>query len=187
MQSIIIIFTTIIVLIAGAIKECRTSQHSKYYLNNYGKTNNRFFISETYENNNPCEIIDNNKFRKLYSQYINSNVQVEHIIDLQNSEPELEYCNKNIRGNMILADGNWNQGVGQLCWDYVKMEKSQVYGNIFNDAYNNVKKCCGMGTIGSQILYAVIGICLTLAVVLIVLAGIWFYRKISGYEFDDGL
>ena len=38
-----------------------------------------------------------------------------------------------------------------------------------------------------KILYAVIGICLTLAVVLIVLAGIWFYRKISGYEFDDGL
>lgn len=88
---------------------------------------------------------------------------------------------------MILADSSWNRGVGGLCWDYVKMEKSQVYGNIFNEAYNNVKKFCGMSTVSSQFLYAVIGICLTLIVVSIILVGFWFYRKRSGYDFDDGL
>ena len=186
-MNCIIIFTTVIVLTIGATKKC-VSQHSSFFNDNYGKTNYRFYIPETYENTNPCEVIDNIKFRKIYNQYtVGNNIDVEHIIDLQNSEPELESCNKNIRGNMILADRSWNRGVGGLCWDYVKMEKSQVYGNIFNQAYNNVKKCCGMSTVGSHFLYAVIGFCLTLKVILTILVGIWFYKKRSGYDFDDGL
>jgi len=64
-----------------------------------------------------------------------------------NTECEIEKCNKNIMGNLLLADSSWNRGMGQLCWEQVKVEKSQVYGPIFYKAMNNVRKCCGLDTL----------------------------------------
>lgn len=124
-----------------AKKECTQTTHSTFYNTNYGKPNVKFFIKETYNDNNPCEQITNKNFRDLHALFKNGN-HVEHIVDITNSEPELSHCTKNIMGNLVLANSGWNQGVGQLCWDYVKIEKSQVYGDIFKKAMDNVKKCC---------------------------------------------
>lgn len=114
---------------------------SSFYKENYKKTNIKFFVPETYDITNPCELITPTQFRKLYPQYLKNN-HVEHIIDHANSEQTLQHCNKDIRGNMILANADWNRQVGQLCWDNVKKEKIDVYGNIFRTALDAVTKCC---------------------------------------------
>jgi len=77
----------------------------------------------------------------LYKKYTLGQ-DVEHIIDTANSEPDLEKCDKNIRGNLILANHIWNTQIGQLCWKHVKDEKSTVYGEIFLKAMHNVRQCC---------------------------------------------
>lgn len=67
----------------------------------------------------------------------------EHIIDLKNSEVEFDATyDKDIAGNFIMAYGAWNQEIGRIKdWNSIKAEKSEIYGQIFNMAYNNVKQC----------------------------------------------
>jgi len=124
----------------AARKNCN-ALHSNFFSDNYGKTNTQFFVRETFTFIDPCETITNSKFRAKYPQYLSDN-QVEHIIDKENSEQDLETCDKNIIGNLVLANGAWNMGAGQLCWDNAKIEKSLVYGDIFPQAMDNVHKCC---------------------------------------------
>lgn len=77
----------------------------------------------------------NYKYDKVDNSY-----EVEHIIELQNSE--LNNCNKNIYGNIILAYGKWNRQVGNLDWKNGKQEKERIYGrNIVKQALENIKKC----------------------------------------------
>src|ERR1044071_832591 len=130
MMELIIVFLTICF---AARDTCTTS----FFKNNYGKTNIKFFIPETYDNTNPCQQMTNTQFRNLYKKY--NSYEVEHIIDHKNSEPTLLHCNKDIRGNMVLADAVWNKQVGQLCWDNVKKEKSLVYGTVFQRAFDAVR------------------------------------------------
>lgn len=141
---VFLLFTILISFSIAAKKECNkhSSAHSKFYEINYNKTSTRFFVRETYNlSSDPCESMSNQKFRLLHKKYVLGQ-DVEHIIDTANSEPDLAKCDKNIRGNLILADHIWNTQIGQLCWDYVKAEKSIVYGTIFQKAMDNVRKCC---------------------------------------------
>ena len=64
--------------------------------------------------------------------------QVEHIIDISNVDND---CDKNIYGNIVLSYGVWNAQIGRLNWKYVKLEKMEVYGNIFEEAESNLFKC----------------------------------------------
>ena len=67
---------------------------------------------------------------------------VEHIVDSQNSIPELADYNKNILANVIMAYGCWNQQVGQLRWESVEAEKREIYGNALMDsAINAIIRC----------------------------------------------
>jgi hypothetical protein len=62
---------------------------------------------------------------------------VEHIIDVSNSIDGYLY----ILGNLILSNSSWNRGLGNFCWENVKTEKEEVYGDIFKKAYENVQTC----------------------------------------------
>lgn len=66
--------------------------------------------------------------------------EVEHIIDTQNSIYN-EY-NKDILGNMIMAYSKWNKQIGKMKWDYVEIEKREIYGdNVVDMAIKNIEKC----------------------------------------------
>lgn len=130
----------------GAKKLC-VSRHTGFFYENYNNSNALFFIRETFapDGSNRCHHITNDYYRNvLYSNINKQGIDTEHIIDLKNSEPELDDCDKEILGNMILANRSWNRAVGSLCWEYVKAEKLQVYGDIFNEAMRNVRECCGL-------------------------------------------
>lgn len=116
------------------------------------------FMKSTFIRHDPCK-----KFisRKSFIKYLlNNNIhcdniwcngdynyigstnsyEVEHIIELKNSE--LDGCNKNIYGNILLAYGTWNRQVGNLNWGYGKQEKIRVYGrSIVEAALKNIAKC----------------------------------------------
>lgn len=71
---------------------------------------------------------------------------VEHIVDTENSnlvdkENPSRECNLNILGNLVMADGGWNQDVGQLPWKCVREEKLRVYGDVFTQAVAHVLAC----------------------------------------------
>ena len=136
-----IIIITLFAIVFAARKDCGP-QHSLFYNKNHGKLDVTFFVPETYDDTNSCELIENTGFKKLYPTHLRGN-DMEYIIDKENSEPELENCNKNIKGNMILANRVWKKDIGNLCWIYVKKEKFNIYGNIFSKAMLHVKQCCG--------------------------------------------
>lgn len=132
---------------------------------NYLSPNNLFLKNTFIENiisnkNNENDICKKYTSRKQFIKYLNDNnikcngrwcngnykyikssdsYEVEHIIDLKNSE--LNNCNKNIYGNIVLAYGLWNRQVGNLNWTYAKKEKKLVYKEIFDKAIHNIKKC----------------------------------------------
>jgi hypothetical protein len=68
---------------------------------------------------------------------------LEHIIDKKNSDVEFgDTYNKNILGNFIFAYGLWNQQIGRIKdWPSIKNEKREIYGNIFEQAYQSVRDC----------------------------------------------
>ncbi len=87
----------------------------------------------------PCMKLDSRVFKEA-SPYDTKVLNIEHIVELQNSE--MDECDKDIFGNVILADAKWNRAVGNLCWKYGSVEKQQVYGPIFQRAIDNVRACC---------------------------------------------
>ncbi len=182
----------LLLAIAFAAREtCTARTHSKFYDEHYVKADIKFFVPETFQYTDPCTPMTNLVFRKQYPQYLEGN-QVEHIVDKENSEPELDRCNKHIIGNLVLANATWNMGMGNMCWRDIKVEKSQVYGYIFQKAMDNVKQCCGNGDIAvpdNMMVYALITIsciCFLLLIVILVLSGCLCYvrgqAKVKHYD-----
>lgn len=52
-----------------------------------------------------------------------------------------ENCEVNVYGNIIIALGTWNNQLGNLPWNHAKNEKIEIYGDIFQQAYNNIIEC----------------------------------------------
>lgn len=113
-------------------------QHSEKFMNTVDPTTLMYPDSFS-KGTDPCEITTNAQYRKLFN--IDQTYQVEHIVDQSNAP--FNECNKNIIGNLAIADASWNQGVGSLCWENVYNEKVAVYGQKTVDtAIYNVEKCC---------------------------------------------
>ena len=74
--------------------------------------------------------------------------QVEHIIDKSNSDLSDAGYNVNIYGNIVMAYGKWNQQIGQRVWPIVAEEKSIIYGDIYEQARQNIVSC-GLKSSGS--------------------------------------
>ena len=82
---------------------------------------------------NTLSLCDGEKFSK--------NGDVDHVIDLANSSPRLKKCNKNIYGNMIVANSKWNRQMGWKGWSVVKKEKKELYRKIYNKAKRHIVDC----------------------------------------------
>jgi hypothetical protein len=63
---------------------------------------------------------------------------VEHIIPLKHNISELQGCDVNIYGNLIMAYGLWNQQLSNSHY----YEKKLIYHDIFNKAYQSIYWCC---------------------------------------------
>lgn len=124
-------------------------------------TNGYFFINKTYGGFESCTVIKNNtEYRNLINNkfpciYAHCNPRastpwgcisrtnkecynVEHIIPKEHNIPELEGCNVNIRGNLIMAYALWNTQLSNSHYN----EKKIIYGNLFDRAYKSVYWCC---------------------------------------------
>jgi len=168
---IFFVFTLLFYISHGARPTCAQRTQTDYYLRNKGAPAALFYFN-TRQVEDKCQVISNSEFRKQYSQ-LTPKEHVEHIIDINNGPSELLNCNKQIRGNMIIANGDWNRQVGQLCWKDVSVEKRLVYGDeIFNSAYDAVRSCCintpKMGDIVGVVVAIVAGLTLSIVVVIIV-------------------
>lgn len=123
--------------------ECKEDQHTTAYKSckEDGRPLSSLFISETFiGNDDPCYPVDNTGYRQLLTNKDVNQQQgfdVEHIIDISNSIDGYLY----ILGNMVLSNSSWNRGIGNFCWDNVKKEKEEVYGDLFTKAYENVVEC----------------------------------------------
>lgn len=129
---------------AARVGPCTSeNQHTTAYKSciEDGRPLTSLFLRETYLRDlDPCQPIDNTAFRNLLTSLDvdqPSGFDVEHIIDTSNSIDGYHY----IIGNMILSNSSWNRGVGNFCWENVEIEKREVYGEIFQDAYDNVQNC----------------------------------------------
>lgn len=133
-----------------------------------------------------CNCDGTYKYISLYKSY-----EIEHIIDLKNSE--LNNCNKNIYGNIVLTYGLWNRQVGNLNWNNAKKEKSEIYGNIVNKALLNIidcdPECENNNNIDNHIEYKYIYYCIgilsfvvMLIFMLIFIIGIITYLIIKKYD-----
>lgn len=131
-------------------------------LTNHGTSNanDYFFAPQTYGGHLKCTNVNtNNDYRKLInSKYpcigahcvkasspwgcIQYNSQdcynVEHIIPESHNIPEIEGCDVDIHGNLIMAYGLWNQQLSNTFFH----EKKLIYGDIFTKAYESVYYCC---------------------------------------------
>ena len=138
-----IIFTTVCILtIAAAVDKCGANDHSTRW-REVSPPRVSLFLADTYSyGGNKCDTVTNPTYREMLKRagYDLGSMEVEHIIDIAHSE--LPGCNKNIRGNLVIADASWNRGVGNLCWTYASAEKANVYGEIFTNARTAVRECC---------------------------------------------
>jgi hypothetical protein len=170
------IFLLISVVYGASQNECKQDQHTTAYKSclDDGRPLQSLFIRNTFLNDDPCYPIDNTQYRKILSEkHIDQpdGFDVEHIIDVSNSIDGYLY----ILGNLILSNSSWNRGLGNFCWENVKNEKEEVYGDIFKEAYDNVQMCKKRGENISQFnsLYVI-----TISVFFIeVVVGVIFVRK----------
>lgn len=130
----------------AAVKDC-SIDHTRFYNENLPVNPVKFFYSYTSPTQRSldirCQKITNPAFRKMYP--VSSSIQVEHIVDTNNGPNYLSSCPKDILGNLVMATGQWNQQIGQLCWKYVEREKRLVYGDeIVDYALSAVADCCGI-------------------------------------------
>lgn len=142
----IYIFLLISIVYGASQNECKQDQHTTAYKTclEDGRPLQSLFIRNTFLNDDPCYPIDNNQYRKILSEkHIDQpdGFDVDHIIDVSNSIDGYLY----ILGNLILSNSSWNRGLGNFCWENVKNEKDEVYGDIFKEAYNNVQMCKNRG------------------------------------------
>jgi hypothetical protein len=161
MLLVFFIFTYVL----AARPECTTS-NTVYYKSHCCpiKVNNFFYPSTSPINaGDRCATITNQELRNQYP-WIKSTDQIEHIVDTSNGPDHLKLCNKNIRGNLIVAIGIWNNQVGQLCWKDVEGEKRSVYGNtIFDYTLESVRICCELSTISNDsVIFFLTFICISI-------------------------
>jgi hypothetical protein len=169
----LLITVSLINIAYAAVKECKAI-NTNYYLQNRGNIPGAFFYPQTaFSSGDKCQVISNSELRSQYP-WLKTTDQVEHIIDSNNGPDELANCNKNIRGNLIIAIGTWNNAVGNLCWKYVAAEKQAVYGPIFNTAMTSVKECCGINDDGNTV--SSVFICL-LIIMFVVITALAVYRS----------
>lgn len=137
--SLLILFALVIYVYAA-----RANSGAKSYTKYINSSN--LFINETFQMRYKCRRFDGREeyLRKTLMKlpyFINfSKYDVEHIIDKNNSI--WPRCDKDIYGNIILANSSWNRAMGQRTWHLVEDEKKYVYGAIFNKAKDNVLYCC---------------------------------------------
>lgn len=167
-QNIIIVLFTILTITNCAVvcndvnSKCNqhTSVYMKYKSGEISKT--QMFQSNTFLKND-CSLYTSrqNYIRKLMSGGIkcegrcidgkykcdktNECWHVEHIHDLKNSPLSAMGHDVNIIGNLVMAYGMWNVQMGSKGWRIVEIEKSDVYGDIFNISHNNIIRCNGVG------------------------------------------
>lgn len=143
----LLLLALIVLTDCASNNECKENQHTTAYLSckNDQRPLSSLFIKESFINYDPCYPIDNNGYRSILSS-LNidqpNGFDVEHIIDLSNSIEGYLY----IVGNLILSNYSWNRGIGNFCWENGKIEKREVYGDIFDQAYQNVLICSKKGT-----------------------------------------
>lgn len=57
------------------------------------------------------------------------NRSVDYIIPLGDDVPEkYRYCDRSIRGNMIMANSTWIDELETKCWRYAHVERRAIYG-----------------------------------------------------------
>jgi hypothetical protein len=66
-------------------------------------------------------------------------MSMSFIVDVENSN--MPFCNKFIFGNVILTLTNLSIEWSLRSWKIVKIEKREIYNDIFDAAIRNVKKC----------------------------------------------
>lgn len=145
-----------------AAKDCKDPPHTKTYDEYQGKLS-ELIQADTFGGNfpNKCDDLGKN-YRPAYIKILKDNniqcsgkwcidgewkcnrtnqcYQVEHIVDKANTP--YDNCNPFILGNLIMTYGQWNNEIGQKCWDQVLQEKLEVYGKeIFCNAIKNVVEC----------------------------------------------
>lgn len=169
---------SLLVAVFAAQKPC-TTKHSTFYNNNH-TDNKSFFVPETLVGTgklHPCQVISYTQFNNDIKNYQRSGWTVDHIIDLQNSDPELADCQKHIRGNMILVNSQWAQDMKKLCWDNAKIEKKEIYGAIFNKAIENIRMCCKPKSQQIPYQYIIPGIVIGVVLILLLIIVVVFYIK----------
>jgi len=191
----------LVLLFAMASAGCEhTTTYSKF--DGPGNANNRYYIASTYNAGGQygeCTDLGSNSdvFKRKVDKTVCVGVwcspdgnrgngwgckdaarecyEVEHIIPTANDIPELRGCNVNIFGNAVMAYGVWN---GQLSDGYL-CEKQEVYGTIYNSAYNAVLGCCGRVPSSPSSRDVVLIVVVPVAVMMVIVAvGIClYYRK----------
>lgn len=150
-------------ILCGLICPIESKHTQTYTAWKNGSFTKTLFLRDTYLgfNDNPCQkITRRDAYIKIleskgifcsgdwcdsqggYSCMKNPCYNMEHIIDSGNSKVEFgsEY-DKNILGNYVMAYSTWNRQVGQLSWEDIKIEKKEIYTDVFDRAYQVVKTC----------------------------------------------
>jgi len=107
--------------------------------------------------------------------------EVEHIIPKKNNIPEFQNCNVNIFGNLVMAYGLWNSQLQNkfLC------EKQEIYGDIYDQAYQTIKSCCGIAP-NSDTTGIIILACVWIAVVILtILLMVGYYSKNNNNDHSE--
>lgn len=129
-----LILALIIVTTSAAVHHGGPQYYTKYY------NDSDLFLNDTFIRPR-CKIYTSRQeFLKRLNMTSADGYDVEHIIDEKHSM--FSGCNKNIYGNIILANSSWNRALGIRTWKWVSAEKEHVYGSIFIQAKHNVRHCC---------------------------------------------
>lgn len=112
--------------------------------------NRKEYVKKLVDNNIICELYcstrgnnpgNYNCLNQTTGVKTNNCLQVEHMVDSKNSDMVNEGMDVDIYGNIIMANGIWNNQVGGKSWDLVMIEKSDIYGDIFMKAREHIRYC----------------------------------------------
>jgi hypothetical protein len=138
MNTLIILIAIISASLCEYSKNC-VSQHSAAYNENINNLNSLYQAQTFSVGSDPCEKMNNDNYRKLLKNkgFDIEGYNIDHIIN-----KDLAGEHTNIVGNYIAANSSWqNPGVNRLCCNNSVAEKEEVYGLIYNYAFDNVYMC----------------------------------------------
>ena len=191
-----LLYLSLLISVLAALPQCTTKTSTNYYnshccpikqsdffyMNTIPNSPSRILASSAMPNlaGDRCKPYTNTQLRKEYSSWIKPTDQVEHIVDSNNGPESLAQCSKNIRGNLAIAIGTWNNQVGQMCWKDVEAEKRKVYGNeVVDYALESVRICCELEEANNPWIYVAITV---LIVFLIVVSHVVMYQINDKYH-----